>query len=117
LINVRSGARDWRAVARAWGRHGNDRLTASVGLVFVVLLAVEAWTTFSLRSYLSLHMYLGFVLLPPVVLKLASTGWRAARYYGAAGSTGSQGHRSFCCGCSLRFSSPRRSRSSQAESR
>ena len=84
MITVRSGARDWRAVARAWGRHGNDRLTASVGVVLVVLLAVEAWTTFSLRSYLSLHMFLGFVLLPPVVLKLASTGWRAARYYGGS---------------------------------
>jgi hypothetical protein len=26
-------------------------------------------------------MFLGFVLLPPVALKLGSTGWRAARYY------------------------------------
>src|SRR5205807_267192 len=81
LIAIRPAARDWRIVARAWSREGNDRLTASVGLVLVVLLAVEAWTTFSLRSYLPLHMFLGFLLLPPVALKLASTGWRAARYY------------------------------------
>jgi hypothetical protein len=74
-------SRTRHAVARAWGVHGNDRLTASVGLVLLVLLAVEAWTTLSLRSYLSLHMFLGFVLLPPVALKLGSTGWRAARYY------------------------------------
>jgi hypothetical protein len=68
-------------VVRAWGRQGNDRLTASVGLVLVVLLGVETWTTFSLSAYLPLHMFLGLVLLPPVALKLASTGWRAARYY------------------------------------
>ncbi len=81
MITVRPAARDWRTVTQAWGREGNDRLTASVGLVLFVLLAVEAWTTFSLHSYLSLHMFLGFVLLPPVVLKLGSTGWRVVRYY------------------------------------
>ena len=81
MITVRPAVRGWRSVARAWGRQGNDRLTASVGLALLVLLAVEAWTTLSLDSYLSLHMFLGFVLLPPVALKLASTGWRFARYY------------------------------------
>jgi hypothetical protein len=81
LITVRPSARDWRVAARAWGREGNERLTASVGLVLFVLLAVEAWTTFSLHAYLPLHMFLGFVLLPPVALKLGSIGWRAARYY------------------------------------
>jgi hypothetical protein len=50
-------------------------------LVLFVLLAVEAWTTLSLRSYLPLHMFLGLLLLPPIMLKLASTGWRAARYH------------------------------------
>jgi cytochrome b len=88
LTAIRAATRDWRIVARAWGREGNERLTALVGLVLLVLLAVEAWTTFSLHSYLPLHMFLGFVLLPPVALKLASTGWRAARYY-----TGSRPYR------------------------
>jgi cytochrome b len=80
-VSATSIARTRRAVARPWGARGNDRLTASVGLILLVLLAVEAWTTLSLRSYLSLHMFLGFVLLPPVALKLCSTGWRMARYY------------------------------------
>jgi hypothetical protein len=88
LIAVRPAARDWRAVARAWGRQGNDRLTASVGLVLFVLLAVESWTTLDLSKYLPLHMFLGFLLLPPVALKLGSTGWRAVRYY-----TGSRPYR------------------------
>jgi hypothetical protein len=63
------------------GPAGNERLTTSVGLVLFVLLAVEALTTLSLRSYLSVHIFLGLLLLPPLALKLASTGWRFLRYY------------------------------------
>ena len=37
MITVRPAARDWRTVTQAWGREGNDRLTASVGLVLFVL--------------------------------------------------------------------------------
>jgi hypothetical protein len=74
-------SRGWRAVARAWGPPGNERLTTSVGLVLLVLLALEALTTLSLRSYLSVHIFLGLLLLPPIALKLASTGWRFMRYY------------------------------------
>ena len=73
--------RDWRAVARAWGPSGNERLTTSVGLVLLVLLALETLTTLALRSYLSVHIFLGLLLVPPVALKLASTGWRFMRYY------------------------------------
>ena len=69
------------AAARAWGPPGNERLTTSTGLVLLVLLAVETLTTLSLRSYLSVHIFLGLLLLPPVALKLASTGWRFVRYY------------------------------------
>jgi hypothetical protein len=71
----------WRAAARVWGPAGNKRLTASTGLVLLVLLAVEASTTLALRSYLSVHIFLGLLLLPPVALKLATTGWRFLRYY------------------------------------
>jgi len=76
-----SARRDWRAVARAWGPLGNERLTSSTGLVLVVLLAVETLTTLALRTYLPVHIFLGLLLLPPVALKLASTGWRFLRYY------------------------------------
>jgi hypothetical protein len=68
-------------VARAWGPAGNARLTASTGLVLLVLLVVETLTTLALRSYLPVHIFLGLLLLPPVALKLASTGWRFLRYY------------------------------------
>src|SRR5438552_8243484 len=76
-----SSRRDWRAAARAWGPPGNERLTTSTGLVLLALLAVETLTTLSLRSYLPVHIFLGLLLLPPVALKLASTGWRFTRYY------------------------------------
>lgn len=76
-----SSRRDWRAAARAWGPPGNERLTTSTGLVLLVLLAVEMLTTLSLRSYLPVHIFLGILLLPPVALKLAGTGWRFLRYY------------------------------------
>jgi hypothetical protein len=60
---------------------GNHRLTTSVGLVLLVLLGVEALTTLALHTYLSVHIFLGLLLLPPVALKLATTGWRFVRYY------------------------------------
>lgn len=33
------------------------------------------------RQQLTLHIFLGLALIPPILLKLASTGWRFARYY------------------------------------
>jgi hypothetical protein len=80
-----SSRRDWRAAARTWGPPGNGRLTASTGLVLLVLLAVEALTTLALRTYLPVHVFLGLLLLPPVALKLATTGWRFVRYYARSG--------------------------------
>ena len=80
-VRRESARRDWRAVARAWGPLGNERLTSSTGLVLLVLLAVETLTTLALRTYLPVHIFLGLLLLPPVALKLASTGWRFLRYY------------------------------------
>ena len=60
---------------------GNERLTSSTGLALLILLAVETLTTLALRTYLNVHLFLGLLLLPPLALKLASTGWRFMRYY------------------------------------
>lgn len=61
---------------------GNERLTASVGLMLIVLgLAEIATLLIGLQATLSWHVAIGLLLLPPVALKLASTGWRFARYY------------------------------------
>jgi hypothetical protein len=63
------------------GVGGNERLTAMAGAALGVLLAVEALTVLSLRSLLPTHIFVGVLLIPPVLLKLGSTGYRFARYY------------------------------------
>jgi|tagenome__1003787_1003787.scaffolds.fasta_scaffold20804285_3 hypothetical protein len=63
------------------GPEGNERLTSTVGLALIAMLGAEAATTLSLSTFLPVHIFLGLVLLPAVSLKLASTGWRALRYY------------------------------------
>lgn len=61
---------------------GNERLTAAVGLVLVVLTLIELATLLlGLQNTLRWHVFVGLVLLPPIAVKLASTGWRFARYY------------------------------------
>jgi hypothetical protein len=49
--------------------------------VLLVLLAGETVTTVALQVDLPVHIFLGLLLIPPVALKLASTGWRFLRYY------------------------------------
>jgi hypothetical protein len=63
------------------GTEGNARLTASTGVVLLVLLAVEGVTILAIRPLLSVHVFVGLMLIPPVVLKLAVTGYRFVRYY------------------------------------
>jgi hypothetical protein len=66
------------------GAAGNARLTALSGALLLVLLAVEGATIPFLRSLLSVHIFVGMLLLGPVALKLASTGYRMIRYYSRA---------------------------------
>jgi hypothetical protein len=62
------------------GTEGNRRLTAATAAV-LVLLAAEGATLLAIRPLVSIHIFLGMLLIPPVALKLASTGYRFARYY------------------------------------
>jgi len=62
------------------GADGNARLTATTGLILLVLLPIEG-LTLSLHSFLSLHMLIGVALIPPVALKMGSTFYRFFRYY------------------------------------
>ena len=63
------------------GVEANARLTGYVGLVLVILLAAELVTGLRSKQLLPAHAVLGFVLIPPVLLKLGSVGYRFARYY------------------------------------
>jgi len=65
------------------GTTGNERLTAATGAILIVLLAVIGVTILRLRPLLSVHLFVGMLLIGPVVLKLASTGYRFVRYYTA----------------------------------
>lgn len=68
------------------GPAGNQRLTASLGVVLLGLLAAEGATLLALRPLLGIHVFLGMMLVPPVALKIASTSYRMVRFYsGAAG--------------------------------
>ena len=67
--------------ARRFGTEANARLTSSTALVLLVLLAVEGVTVLQVRSLLTLHVFIGMLLVPPVLVKLASTFWRFAKYY------------------------------------
>jgi hypothetical protein len=67
----------------AGGTDGNERLTTVTGVVLLVLLAVLGVTILRIRPLLNIHMFLGVLLIGPVVLKLASTGYRFVRYYTA----------------------------------
>ena len=66
---------------RTGGVDGNERLTATTAVVLLVLLAVEGVTILFLRPLLSVHVFVGMLLIPPVLLKLGVTGWRFGRYY------------------------------------
>jgi hypothetical protein len=45
-------------------------------------VAVEVATILlGVHTFMSAHVFVGLALIPPVLLKLASTGWRFVRYY------------------------------------
>jgi hypothetical protein len=63
------------------GADGNARLTAATGVLLLALLALEGITILFIRPLISMHVFVGLMLIPPVALKLGSTGWRFVRYY------------------------------------
>jgi hypothetical protein len=66
---------------RFGGPEGNELLTVATAAVLVVLLLAVGVTLLNMRGLDHVHMILGVLLIPPVLLKMASTGYRFARYY------------------------------------
>lgn len=60
---------------------GNARLTASTAAVLFVLLAAEGVTILQVRRLITPHVFIGMLLVPPILLKMGSTIWKFARYY------------------------------------
>ena len=73
---------------RLGGTEGNEILTSAIALVLTGLLVAEGVTVIHMGGLISAHMFIGMVLIPPALLKLASTGYRFVRYY-----AGSQAYR------------------------
>ena len=84
------------------GVAGNARLTAANAAVLLVLLAAEGVTILRVHRLLSPHVFIGVVLIPPVLLKVASTTWRFARYYSGAPAYRRRGRHRCCCACLAR---------------
>jgi len=66
---------------RSGGAEGNEQLTAMTGAVLLILLAVECYTIVRIGRLLTLHVFLGMLLIGPVTLKAGSVLYRFARYY------------------------------------
>ncbi len=66
------------------GAEGNERLTGLTGAVLLIGFAVEGVTILALHRLLTLHIFLGMLLIGPVALKVGSTCYRFARYYTGA---------------------------------
>jgi hypothetical protein len=69
---------------RLGGTEGNEILTSATAVVLLLLLIAEGVTIVFIGDLLSAHMFIGMALIPPVALKLGSTGYRFARYYTGA---------------------------------
>jgi len=85
-MSTTAGRRHGRPHAVGGGVEGNEQLTALTGTVLLVGFALEGMTLLALGRLLTLHMFLGVLLIGPVLLKIGSTGYRFVRYY--AGSEG-----------------------------
>ncbi|HLY48009.1 MAG TPA: hypothetical protein VKR21_02335 [Solirubrobacteraceae bacterium] len=83
---ARAGTRARRPVSRLFGGgvDGNEQLTAMTGAVLIVMLAALGLTIVRIGQLIWLHLFLGLLLMGPVFLKLASTGYRFLRYYARA---------------------------------
>jgi hypothetical protein len=77
-------ARHRRRADTSGGVAGNERLTAMTGTVLLILFAAEGVTILRVHRLLTLHFFLGMLLLGPVTLKVCSTVYRFARYYTGA---------------------------------
>ncbi|MBV9486359.1 MAG: hypothetical protein JO246_09905 [Frankiaceae bacterium] len=73
--------RDDPVLPNTGGPAGNANLTAWLGLILLTLFLVELMTLISMSSLLGVHIFVGAFLVPVILVKTATTGWRMARYY------------------------------------
>jgi len=66
---------------RTGGVEGNGRLTGIVAAVLFFVLAAEVVTLLQIRQLISVHVFVGMLLVPLVLLKTATTTYRMIHYY------------------------------------
>ena len=74
-------SRPGQRLRRYVGVDGNARLTSSVAAVIFLLLALEGVTILRIGNLLNMHVFVGVLLIPIVVVKISSASWRFAKYY------------------------------------
>lgn len=79
LVGLWSGRRLRARPQQDPGVEANARLIGYVSVVLVIPLAAEVVT--GIRPGLRPHAMIGFLLVPPLLLKLGSVGYRFIRYY------------------------------------
>lgn len=62
----------------------NERLTALAGAVLLLLFLVEIIVTANLHKFILIHIFIGTLLAGPLVIKMASVGYRFFSYYAKA---------------------------------
>jgi hypothetical protein len=73
-------------LAPTGGPAGNALLTAWTALVLLLGSVAELLTLFDVNGLISWHVAIGALLVPPALMKTASTGWRIVRYYRGSGT-------------------------------
>jgi hypothetical protein len=63
------------------GVQANARLTGYAAVALVLPLAAVWVTGLAARGLLRAHLWIGLLIVPPVLLKLGSVGYRFVRYY------------------------------------
>ena len=60
----------------------NARLTVDAALVLLILFAIQIATVIiGVRTHLSLHVVIGLILVPPLLIKISAVSWRFLQYY------------------------------------
>jgi hypothetical protein len=59
----------------------NERMTALAGAILLALFVIELMTAALLRTMLTIHVFVGVLLVGPLAVKIGSTGYRFLRYY------------------------------------
>jgi hypothetical protein len=84
ITQSRDGASRGAVRSHPWlggGPDGNEQLTATLGVMLLIILPVLGVTIVRIGQLIWLHLFVGLLLIGPVALKMASTGYRFVTYY------------------------------------